>query len=385
LEAQIQPLTIHFSRKLIFGEGKLAQLPAELQSFPHQKILIVTIEPLLHQLQSLIETLEGSGSTVMIDTSIRQEPGFSHFEALMQTAAPFNPDIVIGIGGGSVLDVAKLVAAQLENPQSIDEYTGIGLLKGRNKGLICIPATSGTGSEASPNAILVDERDGQKKGIISPFLVPDLVILDPALTLSVPPGITAATGIDALTHCLEAYTNRFAHPMIDLYAYEGMKLISSNLVAAVRHGRDMKARTAVALGSYYGGVCLGPVNTAAVHALSYPLGSMYHLPHGLSNALLLPFVMEFNMIGNEAKFADVAVALGCEKRGDEKETASEGVKCIRQLISDCGLPSKLSEVGVKEDSIEQMANEALKIQRLLKNNPRELNHADAVHIFREAY
>jgi len=385
LEAQIQPLSIHFPRKLVFGEGKLAQLPVELQFFSHQKIFIVTIEPLLQQLEAIVQTLEGSGSSVMIDTSIRQEPGFSHFAELMERATPFNPDIVIGVGGGSVLDVAKLVAAQLENSQSIDEYTGIGLLKGRKKGLICIPATSGTGSEASPNAILVDERDGQKKGIISPFLVPDLVILDPALTLSVPPGITAATGIDALTHCLEAYTNRFAHPMIDLYAHEGMKLISSNLVTAVRHGRDMKARTAIALGSYYGGACLGPVNTAAVHALSYPLGSMYHLPHGLSNALLLPFVMEFNMVGNEARYAEVAIALGCDNRGDEKETAREGVKRVRQLISDCGLPSRLSEVGVKEESIEQMATEAMKIQRLLKNNPREINHADAVHIFREAY
>jgi alcohol dehydrogenase class IV len=293
--------------------------------------------------------------------------------------------VVIGIGGASVLDVAKLVAAQIGNAQSLAEYVGIGLLKDRSTKLICLPATAGTGSEVSPNAILVDDADGQKKGIISPHLVPDVVIVDPLLTISVPPSITAATGIDALTHCLEAYTNKFAHPMIDLYAYEGMKYISSSLVEAVRNGNNEEARTNVALGSMYGGICLGPVNTAAVHALSYPLGSMFHLPHGLSNALLLPYVMEFNLEANPTRYAQVARAIGCNGNGDEIATAKNGVKKIKELIKSCGLPLQLREVKVTKDSIPVMAAAAMKIQRLLKNNPREVKLDDAIKIYNAAF
>src|SRR5699024_3953020 len=194
-------------------------------------------------------------------------------------------------GGGSVLDVAKLVAAQLNNGQSLEDIVGIKKLKNRDFLLICMPTTSGTGSEVSPNAILLDQRDNQKKGIISPFLVPDIVYADPLLTVTLPPSVTAATGIDALTHCIEAYANRFAHPLVDMYALEGIRLISSNIVEACKNGQDIEARSGMILGSLYGGVCLGPVNTAAVHALSYPLGSQFHIAHGLSNAILFPDVL----------------------------------------------------------------------------------------------
>ncbi|MEI9955944.1 MAG: iron-containing alcohol dehydrogenase [Ferruginibacter sp.] len=243
--------------------------------------------------------------------------------------------MVIGIGGGSVLDIAKLVAAQLDNDQTLKEYVGIGLLSGRKKKLICVPATSGTGSEASPNAILVDDADNQKKGIISPHLVPDIVYVDPLLTVSVPAAITAATGLDALTHCLEAYTNKFAQPFIDMYAYEGMRLIAANIVTAVNDGGNIEAREKVAMGSLLGGFCLGPVNTAGVHALSYPLGSMFHLAHGLSNALLLPYVMQFNIPAAANRYADVAVALGCERQTNAMATAYAGVQKVRELIKAC--------------------------------------------------
>jgi len=267
----VNELTIHFPRKLVVGRGTIHKLPGEIIQLGYQKVLVVTIEPLVKTIEPLIHELQNEGVEVATDTTIVQEPSFSDFHGLMQTIASFNPDVVVGIGGGSVLDVAKLVAAQLDNEQTLQDYVGIGLLKGRRKRLICIPATSGTGSEVSPNAILVDDSDNQKKGIISPYLVPDVVYLDPLLTMSVPASITAATGLDALTHCLEAYTNKFSHPFIDLYAYEGMKLIAANIVRAVKNGNDEEARTAVAMGSLYGGFCLGPVNTAGVHALSYPL------------------------------------------------------------------------------------------------------------------
>lgn len=381
----IRDLTIHFPDKLVFGKGKLDLVAEEVIRLNAKKVLIITIEPLLSKLDVIIQQLENASVEVLIDTSIRQEPYFSDFKKLIKKVSAFNADVIIGLGGGSVLDIAKLVAAQLENEQTLEEYVGIGLLKGRRKKLICLPATSGTGSEVSPNAILVDDSDGQKKGIISPYLVPDVVIVDPLLTISVPPSIAAATGIDALTHCLEAYTNKFAHPMIDLYAYEGMKLIASNIVQAVKNGKDEEARTAVALGSMYGGICLGPVNTAAVHALSYPLGSMFHLPHGLSNALLLPYVMEFNMVASPCRYENVAIALGCERQKDDLATAKKGVEKVKELIDQCGLPLQLRDAGVTEDAIPIMAKDAMKVQRLLKNNPREITLEDAIKIYKEAF
>ncbi len=381
----IQPLTINFPGKLIFGNGRIEQLKDEVLIFTSKKVLIITIEPLMPTVEKIAKGLKDAYLEVQIDSTTDKEPYFSDFKKLMRKVGHLNPDVVIGIGGGSVLDLAKLVAAQLDNRQTLEEYIGIGLLEGRRKALICVPTTSGTGSEASPNSILVDDDDGQKKGIISPYLVPDVVIVDPQLTISVPPSVTAATGIDALTHCLEAYTNKFAHPLIDLYAYKGMQLIAANIVQAVKSGNDERARTEVALGSLYGGICLGPVNTAAVHALSYPLGSMFHLPHGLSNALLLPYVMEYNLVALPKRYADVAIALGCKEEGDDVATAKKGVEKIKELIKDCGLPLQLRDAGVTEDAIPAMAEAAMKIQRLLKNNPREVTETDAINIYKAAF
>ena len=379
------PLRIFFPGKLVFGNGAFAQLPEDILQLKPSKVFIATIDPLRSAISEFVSTLEENKIEVLQDVSIIAEPSFSDFEKLMKKITPFNPDVVIGIGGGSVLDIAKLVAAQLDNEQELKEYVGIGLLKGRKKKLICVPATSGTGSEVSPNAILVDDADNQKKGIISPLLVPDIVYVDPLLTISVPPAITAATGLDALTHCLEAYTNKFAQPFIDMYAFEGMRLIAANIVTAVKDGTNKEAREKVAMGSLLGGFCLGPVNTAGVHALSYPLGSMFHLAHGLSNALLLPYVMEYNIPAATKKYADVAIALGCERKTDDKSTACAGVRKINELIKACGIPATLKEVNVPGSAIPGMAADAMKIQRLLKNNPREITEQDAIEIYKAAY
>jgi alcohol dehydrogenase class IV len=290
----------------------------------------------------------------------------------------------VGMGGGSVMDVAKLIAAQLLNKQTTEEVVGIGNLKERKTYLACIPTTSGTGSEVSPNAIFVDVK-GAKVGVISPYLIPDGAYVDPALTVGVPRSFTAATGIDALTHCLEAYANKFAHPVIDLIALEGVRLIGRYLKRACNDGQDIEARTQVALGSLYGGMCLGPVNTAAVHALAYPLGAEFHIPHGLSNALMLPYVMEFNLIAAPQKYADLAIALGAEEGKSPHETARAGVQCIRNLIKGCGLPSSLEEVGIPFNAIGRMATGALQVQRLLKNNIREIDLQAAENIYKAAF
>jgi alcohol dehydrogenase class IV len=378
-------ITVRFPAQIIIGKDSLLKLSDEILMAGYADVMIITIEPLLTKLEPLIQQLQSHGITVNLNISIVQEPSFHDFGALLCSTHQIPVDVVIGIGGGSVLDVAKLVAAQIDNEQTLNDIVGNGLLKSRRKKLICVPTTSGTGSEVSPNAILIDDADNQKKGIISPYLVPDMVIIDPSLTVSLPPAITAATGLDALTHCLEAYTNLFAHPFIDMYAYEGMRLIAEHLVTSVKNGDDENARTQLAIGSLLGGFCLGPVNTAGVHALSYPLGSMFHLAHGLSNALLLPYVMAFNMPVAPARYAAVARALGCNSMQTDKATATEGINKIRELIKQCGIPSKLSEAGINKDAIPAMAADAMKITRLLKNNPREIKLSDAIKIYEDAY
>jgi alcohol dehydrogenase class IV len=384
-EHPYRDITIRFPGQVIVGKNSLLKLTDEIFGSGLKSALIITITPLLEKLEPLLTRLKEAGIKVQIDTSIVREPSFSDFENLLNTVKHTETGVVIGIGGGSVLDVAKLIAAQINNDQTLAEITGNGLLKNRLKKLICIPTTAGTGSEASPNAILIDDADNQKKGIISPFLVPDVVIIDPLLMVSLPAAVTAATGLDALTHCLEAYTNLYAHPLIDMYALEGIRLIAANLVKAVNDGTDQDARTQLAIGSLLGGFCLGPVNTAGVHALSYPLGSMYHIAHGLSNALLLPFVMEYNIPAAPERYAAIARALGCNSSINDFETAQAGVEKIRQLISDCNIPASLKEIHIDKNTIPQMAADAMKITRLLKNNPRPINIDDAINIYEAAY
>lgn len=384
MNATKRNLNIVFPRHFVFGNGVLAQLTEELHAAKVRRVILMSIEPLKERLQSVIEDLKSAGIMVTADYSIQQEPSFADLRSLLTKFSEVDADTVIGIGGGSVLDIAKLIAALLDNDQKLEEVVGNGLLQKRNKRLICIPATSGTGSEVSPNAILVDD-EGQKKGIISPNLVPDAVYADPLLTLTLPGAITAATGLDALTHCLEAFTNRFSQPFIDMFAIRGIKLIADNLVSAVQDGANEKAREEVALGSILGGFCLGPVNTAAVHALSYPLGTEFHLAHGLSNALLLPYVMEFNYRSAPQKYAEVAIALGCPRGENDEETARKGIDRIRQIIDECGIPSRLGELDIPKEAIPKLAEDALKITRLLVNNPREVTLEDAISIYRAAY
>lgn len=369
---------------MVFGAGSLHQMAEDYLALGYRRLFIVSDSILMEPLSPVLETLKAGGIALKLHMGLKGEPHFADFREILEEAHSFDADSIAGIGGGSVMDIAKVVAALLHADQSIDSVVGNGQLKGRSTHLIYMPTTSGTGSEVSPNAILIDEKDS-KKGIISPFLVPDSVYIDPALTLSLPPDITAYTGIDALTHCIEAYANRFAHPIVDTLALEGMTCISHYLKRAVEDGQNMEARSQLAMGSVYGGMCLGPVNTAAVHALAYPLGTQFKIPHGLSNALLLPYVMEFNLPAAEERYAQIALSLGGAPGATDTETARQGVALIRQLIADCQVPSRLSELNIPSDAIPGLAREGMGIQRLLQNNPREVTLDDAMTIYKTAY
>ena len=376
-----QILQMNFPARLVFGNHTIAQMVDELVHLKSSRVAIVTIPALQYSIHPMLNQLSAAGIEVLLDEGISTEPYFTDLDRLVDYFTPFGPDTVLGIGGGSVLDIAKLLAALLDNEQTVHEVVGNGLLKKRTKKLICAPATSGTGSEVSPNAILIDDADGQKKGIISPFLLPDLVLVDPVLTSSVPSSVTAATGLDALTHCIEAYTNKFSNPFTDVFALEGIRLIAANLLDAVTAGNNLEAREKLSMGSMYGGFCLGPVNTAAVHALAYPLGTMFHVAHGLSNAVLLPHVMEFNIPAAVEKYAAVAGALGVALDADLHAMALKGIVRIREIMQACNVPENLRSMGVTQSDIPIMAQEAMKIQRLLKNNPRTVVLEDAINIY----
>jgi len=381
----MNPITLLQPPRIVFGNGCAPQCAEYLAQRGVRRVLLVSSTPVLPLLGAVMDALKKSGVAFFLSTPVDSEPTQKLFENILPAVRRERIDGVLGIGGGSAIDVAKLVAALAGGKQAPSEVFGINLLAGRKLLLVCLPTTAGTGAEVSPNAILLDEADELKKGVVSPHLVPDAAFVDPLLTLTVPPAVTAATGLDALTHCIEAYANKFAHPIVDVYALQGIKLISANLLRAVRNGSDAEARASLALGSLYGGLCLGPVNTAAVHALAYPLGGRFHIAHGVSNALLLPHVLRFNFSAAPERYAEIAVALGVARNGSTLTVSEHGVEFLSQLSRDCGVPQKLSELDVPPEAVPWLAVAAMKVTRLLKNNPRVLTEADAAQIYAAAY
>ncbi len=393
----MKQITLLQPQKIVFGTGCIQTLVEDYKKMGLRRLFVLTAPPIRPLIEGTLDELKAAGIAVEVFQDIVAEPTVNDFKKILEVARQFQADSVVGIGGGSVLDVTKLVAAFIDSDQQVEDCFGTGFIRQKGLWFACLPTTAGTGSEVSPNAILLDERDHLKKGIVSPFLIADVAYVDPKLTWTVPAKVTADTGMDALTHCIEAYTNKFAHPSVDIYALQGIRLIAANLERAVTLARDNKpadlsdnpayveAREALAFGSLYGGLCLGPVNTAAVHALSYPLGGEFHIPHGLSNAILLPSVMKFNMPSNIKRHAEVAIALGCEPGKNDEETAQRGVDFIYRLAAAVGIPDKLTALGIPQTAVDGMAKAAMQVQRLLKNNPREVTEQDARDIYNSLY
>lgn len=377
-------LTLHQPAQITFGAGCADGALTAFMGDKFRRVLLLTSPSVIGHANQLATAARATGATVEIISNLPPEPTSGFCEKLRVRASGFAPDLVLAVGGGSVLDVAKLVAALHRRGESVSKFYGIGVLTERTTALVCVPTTAGTGSEVSPNALLLDDASASKKAVISPALVPDAAIIDPALMLSLPPALTATVGIDALTHCLEAYANLSAHPTIDLYALEGVRLIGQHLRQAVAHGDDLAARSAVALGSLYGGLCLGPVNTAGVHALAYPLGGEFHFAHGLSIALLLAPVVRFNCSAMPARHAALARALGAT-HGDEAALAAQLPDLLESLIDDCGVTRGLRAHGIARDVLPRLADAGIQVTRLLKNNPRSITRDDALGIYTQAF
>jgi len=293
--------------------------------------------------------------------------------------------IVVGLGGGSSMDVAKLLSVLLPNEQQLAQMYGVNRVDGARVPLVQIPTTAGTGSEVTAVSI-VTVGEATKMGVVAPQLLADLAILDAELTLGLPAAATAATGIDAMVHAIEAYTSaRLKNPISDMLAVRALQLLSSNLLTACRNSQDRAAREAMLLGATFAGQAFANAPVAAVHALAYPIGGIYHVPHGLSNALVLPHVLKFNAEAAAPRYAELAQAVLPSVGGDSDEKTRALIGHIEYLIAETGIPRTLREVGIERDGLQRMAQDAMLQQRLLVNNPRPVAEADALAIYIAAF
>lgn len=384
----IRLLDMQMSGRLLFGRGALNELPAALGRLSLDRVLIVTDAGLVRAglCQRVSAVLDSAGVVYSVFDGVEPDPRMAVVQRCLEAARDSGCQALIGLGGGSALDIAKVTSALLTNPGDVAQYLGIDRIPNPTLPKVLIPTTSGTGSEVSPIAILSDEDARLKKGIVSPRLYADLALVDPDLTLGLPPAITAYTGIDALTHHIEAFVNKYAHPLVDTFALRGIELVAGNLRRAVGCGDDPDARFNMALASTLGGLCLGTVNTGAVHALAYPLGGQFDVPHGVANSLLLPYVMRYNLISNVGRFAEIAKAMGCRTDGLAQRDAAElAIEGVVRLCRDVGIVSRMSELGIPESAIEPMAVAAMDVTRLLSINPRTVTLDAAREIYRQAY
>jgi len=294
-------------------------------------------------------------------------------------------DIVVGIGGGSAMDTAKAIAVLATNKGGAFDYLGLNKVAKPGLAKIMVPTTAGTGSEVTFTAVFVRRNLKKKEGMNSPYLYPELALLDPELTLSLPPQPTAHTGLDALCHAIESYTSVNASPMSEIFSLEAIALIGNNLRTCVHDGKNLQARENMLLGSLYAGLGLANAGVTAVHSLSYPLGGKYGIGHGLANTMMLPAVMAFNLPAALDKFADIAEAMGENTEGlPVREAAYLALEAVESLIEDCGINNTLEEFGIKEKDFPALADVALTVARPLENNPRKVTKENAIEIYADA-
>jgi alcohol dehydrogenase class IV len=370
------PIELLQPAEIAFGAGALTALAQFAARHGVRRSLVVADSFNATRVESL-----GLPGEVAVFGEVKPEPDIPNLEAALQLAESFKPDFVIGFGGGSAMDLAKLVAVLPGSGQNFHDIVGPDKVLGRRVALAQVATTSGTGSEAGIRALVTDPVTRNKLAVQSRHMLADLAVVDPELTMSVPAAVTAATGVDALAHCVEAFTSRKAHPLIDTYALTGAQLVGRYLPRAVADGSDKEARAGLALASLYGGFCLGPVNTTAGHAVAYPLGSRHHLPHGLACALIFPHTLAFNAPAVEEKTAAVLQALGLAPNSDQTGI----LESTRDWCSGLGIDMRLSAHRVPEDDLSTMAAEASTIRRLLDNNPRDMSPTDILGIYRTAF
>lgn len=374
------------------GAGAVSKLPEVLRQLGSTRPAIVTDPGLLKA--GIVGEVSAILNAPPVFSAVEPEPS----DELVATCTAFlrenKADAVIGLGGGSAIDVAKLAAALVNNPGSVEDYYGLEKVPNRGVPFIAIPTTAGTGSEATPAAVFRNVATGTKKGVRSAVLQPAAAILDPLLTLSLPPAVTAATGVDALTHAIEAYTSRAATVLNRFFAENAVTLIARHLHGAYTDGRSVEHRDGMLMGSYIAGLSFAIANVGAVHAIAQALGGLYAIPHGIANAVMLPHVMEFNRSACAADYARIGQLMGVvdpaapirtdAQMADQASRAT--ITAVRDLAASVGIPLSLRAFNVAADQLEFIATRCVESQaRLLVLNVREATHADIVEILRHAY
>lgn len=382
----MQNFEFNTTRSIAVERGGAAKLAERLAKMGAKSVLVVT-DPGVVATGMLEPVLAGgakAGVRFSVFSEVEADPPEHVIMKSVAAAKAAGADAVVGFGGGSSMDAAKLAALVARSGEPLDGAYGIGNAKGPRLPLVLVPTTAGTGSEVTPISI-VTTGAGEKKGVVSPHLLPDVALLDAELTLGLPVHVTAATGIDAMVHAIEAYTSkRLKNPVSDCLAREALRLLSGSLHTACRAGRDIEARENMLLGACLAGMAFANAPVAAVHALAYPVGARFHVPHGLSNSLMLAPVIRFNVGVAAAHYAEICDIVQPGVGGSQGTRAEALAKYLASLAPDCGLPTRLRDVGIAEKDIDALASDAMNQQRLLVNNPREVTLADAAALYREA-
>ena len=374
--------------RIQFGVGSISNLGRTVQDFKGSNVFLVVDPGLVKAgiVSQITAPLEAAAIPYTLYDHIDPEPGLKLADKGYKLAKANGCDCVIGAGGGSAMDVAKAVAILLTNGGKAADYLGLDKIPKAGAPKIMIPTSAGTGAEVTFTAVFINEKTGSKGGMNGAPLYPEAAILDPALTLSLPPHVTAYTGIDALTHALEAYTSTQAHTISEMYSLEAIDLISRNLPKAYANGANLEARSAMLMGSLLGGKALATAGVGLVHAMAYPMGGMFGIAHGLANAVLLPYVIEYNLIGNLEKFATLASVLGKKTEAmTTREAAERCVEALFELNADVGIQATLQDLDIPADQISEMARIALTVTRPVENNPRQPTLDDVINIYQMAY
>ena len=375
-----------------FGDNAFLENINEIKKCVGENVLFVTDQGIIDigLADTALSTLNNICSKIVLFNEVEADPSLSTLERAIEIGKKNNCSGVIGFGGGSSMDVAKLSALIMGSKESLDTAWGVNLACGPRVPLVLVPTTAGTGSEVTPVSIITVGQN-EKRGVSSPIILPDLAILDPSLTIGLPKKITAATGVDAMVHAIEAYSsiNKNNNSISQMYALEALKLLEKSIERAVLDGKDLTARSDMLKGSMLAGVAFANSPVAAVHALAYPIGGIFKIPHGLSNALILPYVLRYNQSDARASkaYADLCDHIWPSKgskRGNQFKS-SLFIDKLENLSSRLGLETRLRDVGIPQESCQKLAEESMKQTRLLVNNPRAIEKKDAFDIYKAAW
>ncbi len=364
---------LRFPTKIVFGRDSVDQIGEESRQYGDRALLVTGRSAMRKAgiIDRVTELLRASGfKEIHIYDQVEHDPSTETVDRGTELAREGRDDVVIGIGGGSALDAAKAIACMVKNEGLVAEYQVGREIEKPGIPFIALPTTAGTGAEITKNAVLTNKAERLKQSVRSPFMIAKVAIVDPVLTVTMPPRVTAATGMDALTQAIEAYVTLASNPLTDTLALRSISLISHNLVQAFTDGSDMEARESVALGSLMGGMAFANSSLGAVHGLAHPTGALFDVPHGVICALLLPYVMAYNLPVRTTKYAQIAEATGqnVAEAGSEEDAARMAVEAVKALISQLQLPQRLRDIGIYQDDLSKIAKAARGSS--LNNNPR---------------